>query len=73
LFSTLVELGIGQLGSDERFFSESMHQNIGRAVQEQPEAVGRKTVAGGAVAVEREFVVLDKVFLIKFSVRPRLQ
>ena len=55
-----------ELGPVERHparhgIAEREHQPVGRGVEDQPELVGGRALAGGAVGGELDLVLLDKV------------
>ena len=56
-----IELRVGEHGSRKQGIPEGMKERIGGAVQEEPEGIGIKAMAGGPVTGEVEFEFFDKV------------
>ena len=57
-----VEIGPGPLGASQAAVFDRVQQHVGDAVQEPPELVGGKAMAGGAVGVQEGLVIFDEAF-----------
>ena len=58
------ELGPGEILPPGHGIAQSEHQPVGRAVQDEPELVGERALAGGAVGGELDLVQLDQIFCL---------
>ncbi len=67
-------LGVRPLGAAQSHFSQGLQQDIGGAVEKEPEVIGLEGVTRGAIGMEKGLVILDKAFLPAWPAdRPRPQ
>ena len=57
-----IKLRVRPLGRPESCFGKGMHQDIGDTVEKEAEVIGFKRVTGGAIGMEKGFVIFDEVF-----------
>ena len=66
-----VELGSGQIARGWNGVADGEHQPIGPRMQDEPDLIGERRSAGGAVGSELALVQLDEIFRLSVRARSR--